>query len=423
MKNRIASLLLLPILLAFGMTSCSDSSQTAAVKKEAKYHCPMHPTYTDDRPSDCPICGMRLVAIKITGGAATNAAHESHENQVPGRVAISVSPERRQTIGLATSEVTIRTFARSVRTTALVEHDETRLARIAPRFGGWVRKLHVAFTGQQVTAGQPLFTAYSPELFTAENEYLLALQNARFLTNSTAADRQSAESLANSARRRLELLEVGDAELRDLETRGKAGDELLFRAPLSGHVITKNAVEGQSFIAGEPLYEIGDMMHLWLRASLFEYEISAVTTGAIARAVFPHLNNLSLPCTVQFIYPHIDAQTRRAEIRLNLDNTNHVVRPGMWANVELEIPLGEGLAVPASALIDSGTRRIAFVDRADGHLEPRDVKVGATADEYTQVLSGLKAGEKVVTRALFMIDSESQLKAAIAGMTTAPEHH
>jgi membrane fusion protein, copper/silver efflux system len=285
-----------------------------------------------------------------------------------------------------------------------------------------VRKLHVAYTGQQVTAGQPLFAAYSPELFTAESEYLLALRNARSLTNSAAADRQAADSLADSAHRRLELLEVGDAEIRDLETRGKAGDELLFRAPLSGHVITKNAVEGQSFMAGGTLYEIGDMTHLWLRASLFEYEISEVTTGATARAVFPHLNNLTLPCSVQFIYPHIDAQTRRAEIRLNLDNANHLVRPGMWANVELEIPLGESLMVPSSALIDTGTRQIAFVDRADGHLEPREVKAGATADEYTQVISGLKAGEKVVTRALFMIDSESQLKAAIAGMGEGHSH-
>ena len=410
------------ILLAFGVTGCGDSPQATAVKKEAKYHCPMHPTYTDDRPSDCPICGMRLVPIKHSGGTSTSTGHEGQEIQVPGRVAIMVSPDRRQTIGLATSEVSTRTFTRTLRTTALVEHDETRLARIAPRFGGWVRKLHVAYTGQQVTAGQPLFAAYSPELFTAESEYLLALRNARSLTNSAAADRQAADSLADSARRRLDLLEVGDAEIRDLETRGKPGDELLFRAPLSGHVITKNAVEGQSFMAGETLYEIGDMTHLWLRASLFEYEISAVTTGATARAVFPHLNNLTLPCSVQFIYPHIDAQTRRAEIRLNLDNTNHLIRPGMWANVELEIPLGESLAVPSSALIDTGTRLIAFVDRDDGHLEPREVRVGATADEYTQVLSGLKAGEKVVTRALFMIDSESQLKAAIAGMGEVNGH-
>ena len=411
------------LIVVFGITGCGDSSKTTAIKKEPKYHCPMHPTYTDDRPSDCPICGMRLVPIKNAGGTVTNTAHESHADPVPGRVTIMVSPNRRQTIGLATSEVSTRSFTRSLRTTALVEHDETRLARIAPRFGGWVRKLHVAYTGQQVTAGQPLFTAYSPELFTAENEYLLALQNARALSNSPAADRQSAGSLVDSARRRLQLLEVGDTEIRALESQGKAGDELLFRAPLSGHVITKNSVEGQSFMAGETLYEIGDLMHLWLRASLFEYEISVVGTGATARAVFPHLNNLTLPCTVQFIYPHIDAQTRRAEIRLNLDNTNHIVRPGMWANVELDIPLGESLAVPSSALIDTGTRLIAFVDREDGHLEPREVKTGATAEEYTQVLSGLKAGEKVVTRALFMIDSESQLKAAIAGMGSAPEHH
>jgi Cu(I)/Ag(I) efflux system membrane fusion protein len=187
-------------------------------------------------------------------------------------------------------------------------------------------------------------------------------------------------------------------------------------------VLVKNATEGQSFMAGETLFEIADLSHLWLRAAVFEFDFPWVTVGQQALIRFPYLKLEAVPARVTFIYPHVDAQTRRAEIRLEIENVQARIRPGMWAEVELPIDGGEKLAVPASALIDTGTRYVAFIEGPDRHLEPREVGVGTRTDDYWEVVSGLREGEQVVRRALFLVDSESQLKAAIAGMGVAGEH-
>ena len=304
-------------------------------------------------------------------------------------------------------------------------HDETRYARIAPRFGGWVRKLHVNFTGAPVEKGQPLFTVYSPELFATENEYLIAWRGLQQLkADASAEQRSAATNLLASARRRLELWEIGDDEMRALEQRGTASDEMLVRAPMAGHVVTKLAVEGKSFMAGESLYEVADLSHLWLDAWIFESDLPRMRLGLRATITFPYLDNQTFTAPITFLYPHIDPQTRRGRVRMELDNPEHLLRPDMWASVAIQIPLGERVVIPTSSVIDTGQRFIAFVDGEDEHLQPREVKVGVKNDDYYEVLAGVKAGEKVVTRALFLVDSESQLKAAIASMGEAsgPEH-
>lgn len=337
----------------------------------------------------------------------------------PGRVSLKLSAEKRQLIGLTLSPVEKRTLTRHVRTAAVVQHDERRYYRIAPRFSGWVRKLFVNFTGALVEKGEPLFTVYSPELFSTENEYLIAWRGVQKLgPNASAAQREAAQALLDSARLRLELWQIDEKEIAELEQRGRASSEMLFRAPFSGHVLVKNAVEGKSFAAGESLYEIADLSHVWLLAYIYEFELPLIRVGMDATVSFPYLDNQSYESKVTFIYPHIEPATRRGQIRLELPNHEHRLRPDMWANVELELDLGEKLAVPRSALIDTGERFIAFVSGADDHLEPREIKVGARTDDYCEVLSGVQAGEQLVTRALFLVDSESQLKAAIAGMTS-----
>jgi membrane fusion protein, copper/silver efflux system len=265
---------------------------------------------------------------------------------------------------------------------------------------------------------KPLFTVYSPELFTAENEYLIALRAAR-QTGPGASDAQKAstEALLESARLRLALFEIGEEEIKGLEGRGKPSAELPFRAPITGHVIVKNAVEGKAFTAGETLYEIADLSHVWLRAYVFEFEMPLIAEGQDAFIHFPYLNNRSFEASVTFIYPHVEPQTRRGQVRLELDNEGHLIRPDMWANVEIKVETGVRLSVPSSALIDTGERYVAFVQGADQHLDPREVKIGMRTDDHYEVLSGLKEGEQVVARALFLVDSESQLKSAIAGMT------
>lgn len=417
MKN----LKLIFVLLAAGLLtlagcgkSDSPGNNASNAAKVARFHCPMHPTYTSDKPGDCPICGMKFVPIKDDQASAETTS-------IPGRTAVMLTAEKRQLIGLATSPVERRQLTRRVHGFGTVTHDETRFSRIAPRFGGWVRSLQVNYTGQPIEKGDPLFTVYSPELFTAENDYLLAFRNAR-LTNSYASQADSSLQLLETARHRLQLFQISAEEIQALEQGGKPSDEVQIRAPLSGHVITKNAVGGQSFNAGDMLFEIADLHQLWIRAAVYEFDLPQIKIGQPANVIFPNLNNKTFESSVAFIYPHIDPQTRRAEVRLELDNPRHEIRPDMWADVEIEVNLGEVLAVPASSVIDTGTRYVAFVDADKDHLEPREVKIGARTDDYFEVLDGLKADEKVVTRALFLVDSESQLKAAIAGMSAAGEH-
>jgi RND family efflux transporter MFP subunit len=475
MRIKLTTILVLffAVVIGLAVNGCSKSDSGQAGKQ--KYHCPMHPTYVSDRPGDCPICNMKLVPIKddkstvqpavaapdektahikagqfycpmhpnvVSNAPGTcpecnmnlvekktqPAGHEGHAMDasaatVPGRVSVSLSAEKRQMIGLTLSKVEKRNLTRTVRTSAVVQHDETRYARISPRFAGWVRKLHVNFTGAPVEKGEPLFTVYSPELFSTENEYLIAWRAAKQLKESAPpTQRESADALLESARTRLALFEIGEEEIRELEQRGKASPELLFRAPFSGHVLVKTAVEGKSFMSGDSLYEIADLSHVWLRAYVFEFEMPLILAGQDAVINFPYLNNESFPGKVTFIYPHIEAQSRRGEIRLELDNPHHRIRPDMWANVEVGINAGEKLTVPASSVINTGQRYIAFVEGEDQHLQPREVKIGMRTDDYYEVVSGLNNGEQVVTRALFLVDSESQLKAAIAGMSTAGGH-
>lgn len=351
--------------------------------------------------------------------AAEFAAAASVSPPPPGREAIHVAPERRQAIGLRTAPVEVRALRQELWATAVVEHDETRYARVAPRFAGWVKEIYVNYTGQEVAAGQPLFRVYSPELMAAENEYLLALRNVRqAATNATAAwAKDAAQRLAQSARKRLELWQIAPEEIAAIEEREAIGDETLIRAPFNGHVLSKTAVEGKAFMAGETLYEIADLHRVWLRLSVWEKDWPLLQTGLVVRVTFPAFPNEVFTNAISFLYPHIDPQTRRGEARVEMDNTQHRLRPGMWAQARVDIPLGQRLTAPASAVLDTGLRQIVFVAREDGHLEPREVKVGVRTDEYWEILAGLHAGEQVVTRALFLIDSESQLKAAIAGMT------
>lgn len=423
MKPRMFLLFVAVVGLVWFIAGCGKS-EAGAGTKVVKYHCPMHPTYTSDRPGDCPICGMKLVPIKEDAAAASASPQATHtEPAVPGRVSVMISAEKRQLIGVTTTTVVFRELTRTFRAPATLTHDETRLARITPRFGGFVRKLQVNFTGQPVEKGQALFTAYSPEVLAAENDYLVAWRNFQNLANASADTRESGQRLLDGARRRLTLLEISDEQLRALVQRGKSDDELEFRAPVTGHVISKSAIEGKAFTAGEALYEIGVLHRLWVRAAIPEPELSLVRTGQTARVVFPSLQNRTIEASVGFVSPHADPQTRRGEARLEIANDLGDLKPEMWAEVEFALPLGRVLTVPASAVIDTGARRLVFVDGEGEHIQPREVEIGAHAEDWWEVKAGVKEGERVVSRALFLVDSESQLKAAIAGMGAGEHQH
>lgn len=455
--------LILVLLLGWGL--CLTGCRRGPDPGRQRFHCPMHPTYISDRPGDCPICGMRLVPIREdsaapAAGTEPEATAEIEPGKfycpmhpevvqdgpgrcpkcgmrlvrkevapaqgaaspaVPGRVAVYLSAEKRQRIGLTLVAVEKRLLTGTLRTVAVVEHDETRFYRVAPRFGGWIRELYANFTGAPVQQGQPLFRVYSPELYAAQQEYLVAWRAWQGLGSDVAVDRrESVRSLWEAARGRLELLEVPEEEIRALEERGRPEPELTWRSPVSGHVVRKEVVEGQAFTAGETLLEMADLSHLWARAFVFEMDLPRVQLGQPARIRFGAWPGLEFVSRVSFIYPHIDPRTRRAEVRLAFDNPEHRVRPDMWADVELVTETKEALAVPAAAVIDTGQRSIVFVDRADGHLEPREVRLGLRAGDWYEVRAGLEAGERVVSRALFLVDAESQLKAAMAAFSQPP---
>ncbi len=417
-KRGPQTLLVLAVLgLAVLLAGCRPESNGESAGP--RYHCPMHPSYVSDRPGECPICHMDLVPI---GGASTGSgAHAATDESVHGRVTIHVSPEKRQRIGLRHAPVEFRRLTNHIRATGIFEHDERRLRRVAPRFGGFVRELHASFTGEHVVEGAPLLSVYSPDLLAAENEYHLAWRRwSEVADQPDTPAAEAARALLESARRRLTLWEVPEEDLLEIQERGPR-PEVVIRSPVSGHILRKSAVAGGSFAAGETLYELAPLSPIWLRVAIFEADLPFVRIGQSARITVPHLGDHSFEGVISFAYPHVDPATRRASVRIEVPNLHHELLPDMWATVEITVPSGEVLAAPASGILDTGLRSIAFVVRDDGHMEPREVQTGRRAGDWIEVLNGLDPGEQIVTRALFLVDSESQMRAAIAAMT-ADEH-
>jgi Cu(I)/Ag(I) efflux system membrane fusion protein len=368
-----------------------------------KFHCPMHPTYTSDRPGTCPICGMDLVPVEQDGGSHTGGV-----TAVEGRTTIGLSAERRQLIGLTSEPVSRKALSRTVRAPATIEIAETRRVKVSPRIGGWIRELYADFPGKTVRKGEPLLKLYSPELLATQSDYLAALRTGN-------------PAVIAAAKRRLELWDIGEAQIADLEKTARPSDTMILAAPAGGQIVQKEAVQGQAFMAGETLFEIADLGRVWVRAFLYEQEAAQVRVGQPALVELAYANR-SYDAKVDFIQPTVDERSRTIEVRLEVDNPGLELKPGMWATVEIEQEIGEVLAAPASAILETGRRFVAFVDRPDGHLEPRVVRIGARTEDDWEIRSGLAEGERVVTRALFLVDSESQLKAALAGMGSAGGH-
>jgi Cu(I)/Ag(I) efflux system membrane fusion protein len=411
------------VLVAAVSSGCGRGTKpdpkTQIARQGYYYTCSMHPQVREPQPGPCPICQMPMVKTELARPRAGNGTAVSEF--APGTVWIS--PVKQQLIGVRTGSVERRRLEYTIRTTGVIEHDETRLARIAPRFSGWVRELYVAYTGQSVEKGQPLLKVYSPELLATVEEYLLALRAfERLPADAPGEVRESARRLVESARRRLQLWEIGEEEIAEVQRRGAPGEELLIRALVSGHVVRKTAVAGKAFMAGETLYEIGELSHLWVEVFVYEYDLPWLKPGQRARVSVPYWQGRQYESEIGFISPHIDPQTRRGRARLGLENPDHALRPGMWAEVELFVELGERLVVPAAAILDSGARSVVFVAHADGHFEPRTVHTGVRTAEYVEVLHGVREGERVVTSANFLIDSESRLKAAMETMGAGEAH-
>jgi membrane fusion protein, copper/silver efflux system len=331
---------------------------------------------------------------------------------------IQLSPERLQSIGVQYAVVKRMPVQDQIRVTGDVAIDETRLSYVQTRFSGYIDKVFADATYKYVRKGQPLFTIYSPELATAESEYLVAQQNAQSAAKSTVPGVAAGfESLLNASADRLNQWNIPQREIARLESSGTVQQEIEIDSPASGYITERNALPNLTVQPDTRLYTIADLSTVWVFAQVFQDDLGRVRVGEGASLTVDSYPGRTFYGRVDFIYPDVDMTTRTARVRLVFKNPNLTLTPGMFVNVTLQVPLGDRLVIPASGVLQTGTRQIAFVVRSDGYLEPRDVQLGPEAGNEYIVLSGLKTGERIISSANFLIDSESQLQAALDSFT------
>ncbi|MCB9637249.1 MAG: efflux RND transporter periplasmic adaptor subunit [Sandaracinus sp.] len=359
----------------------------------AFYTCGMHPSVRQDGPGTCPICAMDLTPVTT----------EEVETGV-----ILVDAARRQRIGLRTATLERRALSRRFRAIGRVVYDETRLTDVSLRMSGWVQRLAVDEPGQHVRRGQVLFTLYSPELYAAQLEYLSALRSRSF------ADTEGGDNpLARAARQRLILLGMSGAQVNRVRARGEAMENVPVLAPATGYVIEKEIVEGAHIEAGTRVYRIANLDDVWVEADVYEGDLTSVRLEQEVTVTLPNLRERTFEGRVSFIYPYLDDERRTARVRVALDNPDLALRPAMYADVDFDVELGEGLAVPVEAVIYTGPRRVVFVDLGEGRLRPEVVELGPRAGDYYVVRSGLDPGDTVVTSGTFLVASESRLRSSL----------
>ena len=384
-RARRRLLTLLGLFAAFLVGAVAQAQAADTCNGRVKYYRnPMGAPDTSPAPKKDSM-GMEYIPVCEEEGA-----------QAPGTVKISL--DKVQQLGVRSEEVQERALSRTVRAFATLQFDERKQYVVAPKFGGWIEKLHVNATGDQVRLGQPVFEVYSPELNVLQQEFLLAGRGA-------------------SAAEKLRYLDYPEAEMEKLRRGEKPARTITVPAPSAGTVIEKTAIEGMRFQPGEALYRIVDTSTMWVMADVYEQDLAFVKVGDSATVTINAWPDRPIAGKVTFIYPSVGARSRTARLRIEVVNPDGLLRADMAATVEIRTPLAKTVAVPDSAVIDSGLRQVVLVERGQGLYEPRRVALGAHAGGYVQVRSGLRPGEKVVTSATFLIDAESNLRAALAAFT------
>lgn len=370
----------------------------AADRARQLFTCGMHPQVIQDHPGACPICGMALTPVRSQAGASG-----------PGDLSIAIDPVTTQNMGIRTDIVRKGPLRRAIRTIASIDFDETALADVTTKFRGWIEKLHVDATGQLVHRGDPLFDIYSPDLVSAQTEYLLAIDDK---TGALAGMKAGAFT-------RLKYFDISDDQIAEIQRTRQVRKTLRIDAPRDGAVVEKLAVEGQMVADGMRLYRIADLGTVWVKAQVFEQDLPFIRVGQEARVSLAYLPGRSFRGRVTFIYPTVDEKTRTVQVRMEFHNPGYFLKPGMFATVHLTAELtADAVLVPDTAVLRSGEQNTVFVALQGGRFEPRTVVLGPRGeDRQYQVLSGLSGGERVVTSGQFMLDSESQLREAISRMT------
>jgi RND family efflux transporter MFP subunit len=366
----------------------------------------MHPQYKSNKPGTAPDCGMDLVP---------KYAEEQATTMAPGSVMISA--DKQQLIGVRTAEVKRETLTRDVRTTGQIVADETKIAHVHVKVSGFIEKVFVDYVGQLVKKGQPLFTLYSPDLVSTQQEYLIAKRGEQTLGNSPFTEvAQGSQSLLRSSRERLKLWDINDDQINKLDESGEVSRTLTFYSPITGFVMDRKAFPQTSVTPDTELYTVSDFSTIWVNADIFEYEVPFVKLGQRAEIQLSYYPGKKWNGRVSFIYPTVDPMTRTVKVRLEFPNPDFQLKPQMFDDVQLKVGYGNQIVVPQEAVLDSGKEQTVFVVHEAGYFEPRKITTGATLDGKIVVLSGLQAGETVVTSGNFLVDSESRLKSATGSM-------
>ncbi len=432
------------------VTGCGRAQGPVANAEAAKtlYTCGMHPQVIQDKPGNCPICGMKLTPIRkqagtsgTTNAPATNTGERKIKyykstmtpgevRQTPGKDAMGMemvpvyddeaSAAQSQTIeidsvtiqnmGIRTAKVTRGPLRRVIRTVGAIDYNETSQEDVTTKFKGWIEKLYVDATGQQVHRGDPLFEIYSPELYSAQREYLLAREQGTNAPGATA--------LKISALTKLKFYDISDAQIADLDRTGQPSKTLRILAPMDGFIVEKMVVQGQMVEPGMKIYRLADLGLVWVQAQVYEQDLSYVKLGQEATVTLSYLSDREFRGRVTYIYPNVDEKTRTARVRMEFHNPGYYLKPGMFATVQVSSELDPSvLLVPDMAILRSGEKNTVFVALDAGKFEPRTLILGPQAEnDMYQVISGLKEGERIVTSGQFMLDSESQLREAIQKM-------
>jgi Cu(I)/Ag(I) efflux system membrane fusion protein len=389
------------------------SSSTPPAKKILYWVDPMVAGYKSDKPGKSPFMDMDLVPVYEDGSSG-----ETKEHAASGYVGVNISTERQQAIGVRLGKAEVRDLTKTIRTVGRVTLDETLNHQIHAKFEGFVERLYVDFIGKPVRKGQPLLSIYSPELLATEQEYLLASRARRQFQGSSNPDlARGGVDLLDSARQRLLLWDISPGQIAELERTGKPEKALTLYSPVDGFVMSKNAVQGARVMPADTLFEIAGIRDVWVQADIYESEAPFVAPGQTARMSLSNSPGRVWTGKVAFIAPVLDEKTRTVKVRIEFQNPDGALKPEMYADVTLEKPLGRVLTVPDGAVLSTGMRAIVFVAKGEGRFEPREVKTGAKVDGYYEIREGIAAGDDVVTQANFLIDSESRLKAALAGMS------
>jgi len=433
MKSIIVQLICVSLLSAIAL-SCSKSTLPT---EKTLYTCSMHPQVIQDQPGDCPICGMKLVPLrKDTASAGKDGRGSGRKvkyykstmllgeiSQTPRKDSmgmdmvpvyegaeetqtITVDPATVQKMGVRTAVAKKGPLRRVIRTVGTIDYNETALADVTTKFRGWIEKLYVDSTGKQVHKGEPLFDIYSPDLYSAQSEYVLALNQG------------GTGGLKASARQKLKLFDVSEDQIAQLEKTRQPQRTLRVDAPIDGIVVEKNAVQGQMVEAGMKLYRLADLGIVWVQSQIYEQDLGLLKLGQEAEVSLSYLPDRKFRGRITYIYPTVDEKTRTARVRMEFHNPGLFLKPGMFATVELHAELDpDAILIPDTAVLRSGDKNTVFVALENGKFEPRLVTLGPRGDnDQYQILSGLKEGERVVTSGQFLLDSESQLREAIQKM-------